>query len=580
MSFNARNRYDPSRRRRRRNIHNHSSSSHSHITRLATTAALAYGAYRLGSWAWDSYFGKDNYDNDEENYVFGEGSGYDSESESESDDYDDACAQSSRPNGNDDDEPSRKDLRSRRSRGDWSKYNHRHRSHPHSPHHHHHHDNATTNKNGSKSSNNNSVGSSVGEKIMTSTTAAIGAAVSAGISAGINAYNNNNNNVASAQFIRSSRMERCRLETSRAMMDFLPTLKKAIVKETDITSEMEELKSIRSQKKRDLQSKNGDDAHTHQPTNGDNDVRERERELWNNIKNKSITRLVTTIYAHTIVFLVLTVQVNLLGGRLLREEQEKNHQQQQEEDDKDESLDEQSSDDESDRYRSSHKTVLAKTYHHVFAKGIPSLAAAVAKAVDDALQNWDVLGGDDASLDDVSSWLETVRDVIEKRQEKGGNNSSSSTTGALVQFVIPDEMGQSNDEPMVDDLARYILDETYDLLESPTYAHAERLCLDITFTNLREEGYANLFPSPTRRNNNHVDEGGDGAVERKPLAKVITHLSKPTVATFYETPSHKAEMEDWEGVFRMMEEPLPSSPNVYIPNLSHAVTELSDICFN
>src|SRR6056300_1855040 len=108
MSFNARNRYDPSRRRRRRNIHNNSSSSHSHITRLATTAALAYGAYRLGSWAWDSYFGKDNYDNDEENYVFGEGSGYDSESESESesDDYDDACAQSSRPNGNDEDEPS------------------------------------------------------------------------------------------------------------------------------------------------------------------------------------------------------------------------------------------------------------------------------------------------------------------------------------------------------------------------------------------------------------------------------------------------------------------------------------------
>lgn len=349
----------------------------------------------------------------------------------------------------------------------------------------------------------------------------------------------------------------------------------------DITSEMEELKSIRTQKKRDLQSKNGDDAHAqHQLSNGNNDVRERERELWNNIKNKSITRLVTTIYAHTIVFLVLTVQVNLLGGRLLREEQEKN-QQQQEEGNEEDTLDEQSSDDESDRYRSSHKTVLAKTYHHVFAKGIPSLAAAVAKAVDDAMQNWDVLGGDDASLDDVSSWLETVRDVIEKRQEKSGNNSSSSATGALVQYVIPDEMGQSNDESTMDDLARYILDETYDLLESPTYAHAERLCLDITFTNLREEGYANLFSSPTRRHNKHVNEGGDGAVvERKPLAKVITHLSKPTVATFYEAPSHKAEMEDWEGVFRMMEEPLPSAPNVYIPNLSHVVTELSDICFN
>mmetsp|Transcript_17916 Transcript_17916/g.27432 ORF Transcript_17916/g.27432 Transcript_17916/m.27432 type:complete len:532 (+) Transcript_17916:198-1793(+) len=531
MSFNARNnRYDPSRRRRRRNIHSHPSSSHSPLTTLATTAAVAYGAYRLGSWAWNAYVGKD----EEDEYAFGEGSGYDSESESDdNNDFDQNPSESS----------PRKDFRSRRSRGDWSEYNHRHRSNPHSPHHDHQNDSKRSSNNGST----NSAG--VGEKIMATTTAAIGAAVSAGISAGINAYNNNQNTAASAQFLRSSRMDRCRLEASRAMMDFLPTLKKAIIKETDITAEMEELKSSRAQKKG-----NGGGEQS-------GNIRLREGELWNSIKNKSITRLVTTIYAHTIVFLVLTVQVNLLGGRLLREEQQEESQEEQASS---------PSSDGSDRYRSSHKTVLAKTYHHVFSTGIPALVEAVGKATDDVLQNWDVLGGDDVSLDDVSSWMETVRDSIEKRQQKG-------ISSALVQFIIPDGAEQSSEESM-DELARYILDETYDLLESPTYAHAERMCLNITFTHLRVDGYAKLFPPPTI-NDMREEEENDGE-ERKPLAKVITHLQKQTVATFYKPPSHEEEMKDWEGVFRMMEEPLPSAPNVYIPKFFDAVTELSDISFN
>ncbi len=526
MSFNARNnRYDPSRRRRRRNIHNQP-SPHSPLKTLATTAAVAYGAYRLGSWAWNAYVGKE----EEDDYTFGEGSGYSSESESDDgDDFD----QNPR-------ESPRKEFRSRRSRGDWSEYNHRHRSNAHSPHH--------GSKRSSDGATNNGTG--VGEKIMSSTTAAIGAAVSAGISAGINAYNNNQNAAASAQFIRNSRMDRCRLEASRAMMDFLPTLKKAITKETDITAEMEELKSIRAQKK---------ESGGAEPSGN---IREREGDLWNSIKNKSITRLVTTIYAHTIVFLVLTVQVNLLGGRLLREEQREEESQEQAS-----SL----SSDGSDRYRSSHKTVLAKTYHHLFSKGIPSLVEAIANASSDVLQNWDVLGGDDVSLDDVSAWMEKMRDSIEKRQHEG--NSS-----ALVQFIIPDDVEQSRDESM-DELARYILDETYDLLESPTYAHAERLCLNITFMSLREDGYAKLFPSPTI-NNRREEQEEDGEEERKPLAKVITHLQKQTVATFYKPPSHQEEMKDWEGVFGMMEEPLPSTPNVYIPKFFDAVAELSDICFN
>ncbi len=40
------------------------------------------------------------------------------------------------------------------------------------------------------------------------------------------------------------------------------------------------------------------------------------------MKNKSVTRLVTTVYAHITVFLMLAVQVNLLRRRPLQEAQE------------------------------------------------------------------------------------------------------------------------------------------------------------------------------------------------------------------------------------------------------------------
>lgn len=343
------------------------------------------------------------------------------------------------------------------------------------------------------------------------------------------------------------------------MMDFLPTLKKAVGNETDVSVETEELKQLRMKRR----ERNGGGF--------DEEERKRERELWNVIKNKSIARLVTTVYAHNIVYLVLTVQVNLLGGRLLREE------------DGDETGEHQAGD---DRYRSSHQTVLAKTYQHVFSKGLPSLAQAVTKVVEKVVQDWDVLGSvddgsgskkDSASLLDVSSWIEQVRDEMEKRSQKGMSRSS-----ALAQFVVPEEEeeeeenGQDGYDEAADELAKYILDETYDLLESPIFANAERECLDATFSHLHDDGYAKLFAT---QNGIGVQPADDGSI---PLANVITHLQKATVSTFYKPPSKKDEIESWGGVFGMMEEPLPSDANAYIPMLErlNAVLELGNVCFD
>mmetsp|Transcript_44572 Transcript_44572/g.93539 ORF Transcript_44572/g.93539 Transcript_44572/m.93539 type:complete len:579 (-) Transcript_44572:165-1901(-) len=570
--------YDPSRRRRgRASRYNPPGSSHrSPLTSLATTAAIAYGVYRLGTWAWTAYIGdKDNNieqedEEDDENDFFNlewtgdyraverdirreEGFPSFCESEDETTDCDESIRSQSNSGGAT--TGLKQQPRSRRSRIDWSDNHERRSNSPSPPKDYHHHDDDGLVKRGVK-------------KAAAAASSGIGTAVSAGITAGIEAYNRGNQPTADAllEQERRVRMGRCRLETSRAMMDFLPTLKKAVLKETDVSRETEELKRLRIEKKEIFNKKEeNEDANadanqmvTKELNEREDFIRERERCLWNEIKIKSMTRLVTTVYAHTIVFLVLTVQVNLLGGRLLREEQ----------DEKELSMGQQqqqiTSAGGADRYRTSHQIVLAKTYHHLFAEGIPSLAKVVERAVGEILEKWNVLG-DAASLRDVSTWIDRVRDAIEQRGAKTDGLSP------LLKFVIPPE-GESEedgrtDESMetTDELARYILDETYDLLESPNFANTEQQCLDTTFDQMRTKVLGKLFLSE----------------DRMPLATVVTHLQKTAVSTFHKPPSHRDEMKNWEGILGMMEEPLPSVPNDYLSKLERleAVVNLADVCF-
>ena len=499
------NHYD-TRRRRRRPAH---PSPFTTAASVATAAALAYGAYRLGSYIWNSY-------RDDDDDIF-----FDEEHD---DDDDDVLYEwnDNKPRGrhvDTSDEP--RSYRSRRSRGDWSELNHRRRSHRPSPGEGYQHHNGK---------------------------------------ASVASISEDEGRANISPIVRNARMARCRTEISRAMMDFLPTLKKAIAKQTDVGVETEELKRLRvTRRERGEHETAGDEE------------RIRERELWDAIKNKSVTRLLTTVYAHTVVFLVLTVQVNLLGGRLLRDEAG----------DSDEAAGEDA--DGFEKYRSSHQLVLAKTYEHIFSKGIPSLGEAASSVVEKAVQDWDVLGSVDSGcakkkdyvcLTDVSYWIEKMRNELEQRAQKGPSGAST-----LAQFIIPEEDQVENsqdgmvNENVTDELAKFILDETYDLLESPTFANSEHACLDATFKHLHNDGYAKLFP-PRHENGNDA--------QTIPLAAAITHLQKTAVSTFYKPPSRKDEIESWGGVFGMMEEPLPSDANVYIPLLERldAVLELGNVCFD
>jgi peroxin-3 len=512
-------RYDPHRRRNHRRHPGPPTGQHL-LTHITTIAVVAYGAYRVGSWAWNNIFRDDDGNKNDDDDVYA--------TKNSDKDGDEDLLQEWASSENYSSSPMRRSIRAE-ARRVMARDDER-----------------------LELNNNSSNGVEyIGDVV-------VGESSSAVVDDGNNSCNNGQTNNRSGRGHhpslpqdyqrpqchpqindreRTSRMARCRLESSRAMLDFLPTMKGAISKETDVSRETDELKELRAEKREINEMKKQQSVNDEVEAYNNSRlevIKGREKYLWNSIKNKSLTRIITTVYAHTIIYLTLNVQVNLLGGRLLKDEYGEQH------------ASTSSEEGAANRYRSSHEIVLSKTYHHLFAIGIPSIANAVGKEVTRILQDWDVLN-DDVTIQDVSSWLQSVRAGIEhqRRQREEGVSSC-----ALVQFVIGHE-SEDSDDSTSDELARYILDETYDLLESPTFAIAERDCLDATFDQLNNSLLSTLF----------------GVKDQQiPVVNVVTHMQKTAVLTFHKPLSHRNEA---------------SNPNAYIPNLERldAVQELSNVCF-
>merc|ERR1740124_1706877 len=110
------------------------------------------------------------------------------------------------------------------------------------------------------------------------------------------------------------------------------------------------------------------------------------------------------------------------------------------------------------------------------------------------------------------------------------------------------------------DTAGHILNETWDLLESPVWKEVERDCLDASFDTLRDGsyntnapmeegtagrnmGWSKLFTPKSQAGHSSWNGGGDngpqgvgddgGVEEAVPLAYVLTQLKKVTQTSFY-----------------------------------------------
>jgi peroxin-3 len=344
--------------------------------------------------------------------------------------------------------------------------------------------------------------------------------------------------------MRRQRMTRCRDETAKALEGFLITLRKTVEDKTNTTKETQALKKLRAER--------GEMDETLR--------REQEKELWDIIKVRSVTRTMATAYAHTILFLVLTVQVNLLGGRLLEEQTRTNSSS-----GASMASNDTAASDRMGNYQASHKFVLMHTYEYFFGRGLVSLISTVEEAVAEVLADWDVL--DRSSLhmsrETFEEAIQDIRSIVE-----GGRPSRPSTRQrrprSLLRFLMPPS---ANLEVSLDDeLASSILDETFDLLESPVVSDAQKDCLNATFEMMRDQHWGAIFETV-----GSTSARQDTAClwTTKPLASVLTKL-KYTSNSFYTSPDADSEYTSQTMVpsYCAMMEGLPS------------VLEVGDVSFN
>jgi peroxin-3 len=309
--------------------------------------------------------------------------------------------------------------------------------------------------------------------------------------------------------MRRQRMTRCRDETAKALEGFLITLRKTVEDKTNTTKETQALKKLRAERGEIDESLR----------------REQEKDLWDIIKVRSVTRMMATAYAHAILFIVLTVQVNLLGGRLFEEQTQNNSSS-----GASIATNDTAASDRMGSYQASHKFVLMHTYEYFFGSGLVSLISTVEHAVAEVLADWDVL--DHSSLhmsrETFEEAIQDIRSLVE-----GGRSSRPSSRQrrprSLLRFLMPPS---ANLEVSLDDeLASSILDETFDLLESPVVSDAQKDCLNATFDMMRDQHWGEIF-----------ETGSDSARQdtaclwtTKPLASVLTKL-KYTSNSFYASP--------------------------------------------
>jgi peroxin-3 len=371
--------------------------------------------------------------------------------------------------------------------------------------------------------------------------------------------------------VRDHRLARCRGETAAALSGFLASVRRIVDDRTDTLAETKELKRLRAHRGGvgggGAAAAGGGSSPTGKGGGADGGAGAaggvsrllyasvaREKELWERIKVRSVTRVVASAYAHTVLFLVLTVQVNLLGGRLFEDQVFGPGRKEAE-----------ASDEEADRdaerrmasYQASHRFVLTHTYEPFFARGLAGLVDAVEGAASEALAGWNVLEPSSLrfTLEEFEEGIRRVRALVGEGPAGSGSPTPSSSQ-TLLRFLQPppaaaagsaaampspgtDEGGDANG------LARSILDETWDLLESPVFEDALESCLSKTFDMMRDLHWGTVFeedggcgggaPSQSPAAAVAADEGSNGppAHVTRPLATVLTKLKK-TAGSFYE----------------------------------------------
>ena len=398
---------------------------------------------------------------------------------------------------------------------------------------------------------------------------------------------------------RRQRLIRCGDETTRAMMGLVPSLKRALEQATDVSCETRQLKLLRS-------------SSAAAPATAEPDADA--MRLWEIIKVRTMTRLIVTAYTQSILIVVVTVQIHLLGGKLLHEQLQQQQQQQQHLNSYDTTSTSTSThtdaSDVMDSYAKSHKLVLAHTYKYFLEQGVPALVQLVETIVTRELHDW--------NFSDPSSCLDMTCDMLEDALHRILRATPTAAAGAAdhyqhhdhstntrqdlkstiinhhhhppepfwLKFLLPPTTTNNNnnmaqqqrqqieqEQEITDPLARWILDETWDLLESPLVSKAYSECLDVTLDTLKQQHCIPIFLGSQQPES--FQSSLYPVLTTKSLPHVISKLNKHVTRNFWNINPSSSNLDQHQ-------QHESSSPYMVfcqeLQNLS-SVMELADVSF-
>lgn len=344
----------------------------------------------------------------------------------------------------------------------------------------------------------------------------------------------------SRRIIRKRRQQlfKCGIETLGALESFMDTLKSSIESKTDFSRETKKLKQMR--KKKSAATVLDKDTEENRDDDNDSAISKQER-LWKEIQVQSMTRMICSVYVHTVLYLLLTAQIHLLGGYIFRDNIKTENEEEVNSTNNHEpnviGMD-----------VSVHKAVLMKTYEYFFDKGIVRLLGKVKAAVQRETQGWVTISSE-SGLGSIS--LDDFMQTIDKIREIEGDN-------LFLDMIRPYEEDAENEAHH--SLAKSIIDETLDVMESPVFEEATQESLNVSFDITKSQLHTDLF-------NN--DQKSTLFVHAFGKLKKITNV-------LYEKPRPSNEVEE------LFCENTVKFPNIYAMEMYNLdiLKELGDISFN
>ena len=267
----------------------------------------------------------------------------------------------------------------------------------------------------------------------------------------------------------------CKKQTAATLAAFSAILLKKIDEGTETTTARRQLKEIRK-----LQSE---------------DTKHQESILWMSIQVETVTRLITMVYATSLLFTALTIQVHRMGGRMYLTTAEK----------------QQSSSSSSEHDVHNHGTFHCDDGHHALLRsydaffwgrdnsgGLDDLLDLVRSATQSALKHWNIHNPEFAlhfSYDTLRQAISEIRTVVEQEGD------------LLPRFVTTNfnDTEPAESELPVPSTTETLLNEMYDILESPVANEAMRDGLECVFTILQDQYMEPIFIHNPHDDANHND---------------------------------------------------------------------------